>query len=138
MALRELANTWVLQTAAMGLTAALLPKLRITGPLGALLTVAALALMNATVWDAGLFASLPGSFSTQTLGLLLANGVLFWVLVKLLPGIEVDGFLPALAAPVIYTGLSVLISQYGDLHGPRGGQRDRALPYRAPSTAGVV
>jgi uncharacterized membrane protein YvlD (DUF360 family) len=110
--LRGLINTWALQTVAMALTALALPKLRITGILGAFGTVAALALVNTTIWDAGLFASLPGSFSVQALQLLGANGLLFWILVKLLPGIEVDGILPALAAPVVYTVLSVLISTY--------------------------
>ena len=111
--LHGLLNTWALQTIAMALTALLLPKLRITSILGASGTVAALALMNATIWDAGLFASLPGDFSMQALTLLGANGLLFWILVKLLPGIEVDGILPALAAPLVYTGLSLLISTYG-------------------------
>ena len=55
----------------------------------------------------------PTFMSTQDgLTLLGANGLLFWVLVKLLPGIEVDGILPAIAAPVVYTLLSVLISTH--------------------------
>jgi hypothetical protein len=71
--LRGLINTWALQTVAMALTALALPKLRITGILGAFGTVAALALVNTTIWDAGLFASLPGSFSVQALQLLGAK-----------------------------------------------------------------
>ena len=41
------------------------------------------------------------------------NGLIFWVLVKLLPGIEVDGFLPALLAPVVFSVLNVLVFTYG-------------------------
>ena len=44
---------------------------------------------------------------------MLINGVLFWVLVKVLPGIEIQGILPAVLAPVTYTVLTVLIQTYG-------------------------
>jgi len=104
---------WFLQSLAMGLTALLIPGLRITSVFGALASVVALALVNATVWDAALFFSVPHALSTQMLVLLIGNGAIFWVLVKLLPGIEVDGILPALAAPVVFTFASVLVSNYG-------------------------
>ena len=106
-------NYWFLQTLAMGLTALLIPKLRITSVFGALITVVSLALINATIWDAALFLSVPDAFSTQAIVLLLTNGIIFWVLVKLLPGIEVDGILPALAAPVVFTVVSLVISEHG-------------------------
>jgi hypothetical protein len=34
------------------------------------------------------------------------------IIVKVLPGIEVDGVLPALAAPIVFSLLSVAISTY--------------------------
>jgi putative membrane protein len=104
---------WFLQTVAMALTALLIPGLRITSIFGAAAAVVGLALVNATVWDAALFFSVPHTLSTQMLVLLVRNGVIFWVLVKLLPGIEVDGILPALAAPIVFTIVSILISNYG-------------------------
>jgi uncharacterized membrane protein YvlD (DUF360 family) len=110
---RGVINYWGLQTVAMMLTALLIPRMRITSIFGALGIVLALGLVNATVWDTALFFSVPSSFSGQALTLLLANGVLFWVLVKLLPGIEIDGFAPALVAPVVFTALSLGISAYG-------------------------
>jgi len=106
-------NYWALQTIAMMLTAALIPRMRITSIFGALGIVLALALVNATVWDTALFFSVPASVSRQALTLLAANGVLFWVLVKLLPGIEIEGFAPAFVAPVVFTALSLAISAYG-------------------------
>jgi uncharacterized membrane protein YvlD (DUF360 family) len=111
----EALNYWVLQTLAMGVTALLIPRLRITGIFGAFKIVAALAFLNATLWDAALFFSLPEGITTQAALLLGVNGVIFWVLVKTLNGIEVDGFLPAIIAPVVFTGLSLLIDQYGHL-----------------------
>jgi len=109
----EALNYWILQTLAMGFTALLIPRLRITGIFGAFKIVAALAFLNATVWDAALFFSLPDQATTKAVLLLVVNGVIFWILVKVLDGIEVEGFLPAIIAPVVFTGLSLAIDQYG-------------------------
>lgn len=105
-------NYWVLQTIAMMVTAFVLPGLTVKGPLGALVMVVALAYVNAKVWDAALFFQLPDSLTAHALLLFLANGVLFWVLVKVLPGIEVTGVWPALVAPLVFTVLSVVTSYY--------------------------
>jgi len=110
---RGLINYWGLQTVAMMLTALVIPRMKITSIFGALGIVLALGLVNATVWDTALFFSVPSSFSRHALTLLAANGLLFWVLVKILPGIEIDGFAPALVAPVVFTALSLAISAYG-------------------------
>jgi len=104
---------WFLQTAAMSLTALLLPRLRITSVFGALAIVIALAFVNSKIWDAALFFQIPDAFTSKSVLLFAANGAIFWVLVKLLPGIEIDGFLPALAAPVVFTVCSLIIDQYG-------------------------
>ncbi len=105
-------NYWFLQTVAMCLTALFIPGLRVTSPFGALAAVVALAFVNSKVWDAALFFSIPDEFSIKTASLFLTNGVIFWVLVKLLPGIEVKGVLPALVAPLIFTLTSVFISEH--------------------------
>lgn len=110
---RGLINYWGLQTVAMMLTALLIPRMKITSVFGALGIVLALGLVNATVWDTALFFSVPSSFSRHAATLLVANGVLFWVLVKMLPGIDIEGFAPALVAPVVFTALSLAISAYG-------------------------
>ena len=100
---------WILQTLAMFVTALLIPKLKITSIFGAFTTVVAIAFMNSKVWDAALFFNLPNSISTQALSLLLTNGLLFWILVKILPGIEISGFLPAVLAPIVFTVCSLII-----------------------------
>lgn len=96
----------------MALTALLLPRLRVTSVFGPVLAVVALAAVNTWFWDAKLFSELPQAFTVQTATLILMNGVIFWILVKLLPGIEVEGVLPALAAPVVFTMTTVLITPY--------------------------
>ena len=105
-------NYWALQTAAMLLTVILVPKLRLTGIKGAVLTVFAISVVNSFLWDAALFFAVPDSLTLHAVLLFLTNGIIFWVLVKLLPGIEVDGVLPALVAPVVFTGCSFVVSNY--------------------------
>ena len=105
---------WAFQTVAMTLTAVLIPGFKVTSVFGPILAVVALAFINAHVWSTALFFQVPDTFTTQA-GLLFAvNGAIFWVLVKLLPGVEVKGLLPALAAPVVFTVLSVLVENYGN------------------------
>lgn len=110
--LSTLVNKLVLQSIAIGVTALLIPGLKITAIWGATLMGIALVLVNSTLWDARLFLNLPGSFSTDALSLLLINGLLFWLLVKFLPGIEIKGILPALLAPIVFTISSSVINLY--------------------------
>lgn len=101
---------WAFQTIAMLITAWLLPGLKVSGPIPAFITVIALALVNAKIWDAALFFSVPDAMTTQAIVLLVANALIFWVVVKLLPGIEIDGVFSAVAAPVLFTVTSLFLS----------------------------
>ena len=109
----EAIQYWFLQTIAMLLTAFVIPRFQIKGPLAAFLLVLALGFVNATIWDAALFLQIPNSASMHAVTVLVANGLVFWILVKLVPGIEVIGFLPAIAAPVVFSLVSILTYQYG-------------------------
>lgn len=101
---------FVMQTFAMLLTCWLIPKLKVTSIFGAFFMVIALAFINANVWDLALFMKVPDEATYQMVVLFLTNGILFWLLVKILPGIEVQGFRPALIAPIIFTVASIIIS----------------------------
>lgn len=105
-------NIWILQIIAMMITALLIPGFTVSGPIGALLGVVGLAFVNAHLWDAALFFSIPDSLTSQALVTFFANGLIFWVLVKILPGIEVKGLLPALLAPVVFSVTSMLLYTY--------------------------
>ena len=109
---------WFLQTIAMMLTCFFIPNLRVRGPLGAFLMVFALGYVNSKVWDAALFLNIPQHFSSQAVVVVLVNGIIFWVLVKILPWIEVTGVLRALVAPLIFSLTSLLISHYASNLGP--------------------
>ncbi|MCI5064637.1 phage holin family protein [bacterium] len=104
---------WAFQSFAMMLTALILPRFRVTSIFGPFLAVVALAFVNAHVWSTALFFQLPDTVTVQAGLLLLVNGVIFWLLVKLLPGIEVSGIFPAILAPVLFTVLSVIVEEFG-------------------------
>jgi len=111
--MEETLRPWLLNTIAMMLTALVIPRLRITSIFGALGIVIALAIVNATVWNAAMFETIPHAVTVQTLVLVLSNGAIFWVLVKVLPGIEVEGILPAIVAPIVFTLMSMLVWKFG-------------------------
>ena len=105
---------WALQCVAMLLTCLLIPKLTVSGPIPALLTVVVLAFVNSHLWSTALFLKIPDELAYKTVLLFLTNGLLFWVVVKILPGIEVEGIFAALLAPVVFSIMSLLIDQYKD------------------------
>jgi len=105
-------GSWGVQTVAMMVTAALLPGLKISNPLGALLMVISIAISNTLLWDAALFFAIPDNFSSQTATLVLCNGILFLTLVKLLPWIETDRILPCLIAPLVFSVTNVAADRY--------------------------
>jgi uncharacterized membrane protein YvlD (DUF360 family) len=102
---------WVTQIIAMALTALVIPNLRVTSIFGPVLAVIALALVNTTVWSSDLFSQIPGSLSTQAVTLLAINAAIFWLIVKVMPGIESKGILPVLAAPVVFTVCAMVVPQ---------------------------
>ncbi len=104
---------WFIQLVAMILTVAVLPNLRLTKLSGAILLLGMLSLVNTYLWSAALFFQLPDTVSMNTGLLILINGGIFWVLVKLVPGVEMTGVAPAIAAPIIFSLANVVTKEYG-------------------------
>jgi uncharacterized membrane protein YvlD (DUF360 family) len=104
-------DIWVIQTLAMILTAILMPKFTVSGPISALIAVITLSVVNTHLWDAALFFSVPDSITLHAATLIIANGIIFWILVKILPGIDTQGFIAPLLAPIIFTVISVYLHQ---------------------------
>lgn len=101
---------WLYQTVAMLITCYLIPRLRVRSIFAAFVTVLCLAFVNSHIWSAALFFEIPDTFTHRTVVLLLANGLIFWLVVKVVPGIDIEGFLPAIVAPVVFTVTSLLIA----------------------------
>jgi len=126
-------NHALFQFIAMGLTIFLIPRLTVTNITGAFIILVALSVVNSTVWDAGLFLGVPGDFSSQAVQIILVNGVIFWILVKALPGIETQGLMPALVAPLVFSFVSALLRVYAhdvDWIGMIGTGLDSLMNYR--------
>lgn len=100
-------SIWLIQLIAMGVTSALLPSMRITEMKGAFLTLIGLAFVNTYLWDTALFFKIPDTLSLQVFALLICNGLIFWLLIKILPGIEISGFVSAILAALLFTVISV-------------------------------
>jgi putative membrane protein len=105
-----------IQTLAIVITAFLLPGLTIRSIFAPVLAVVILGFVNTKVWDAALFLQLPDTFSMQALTLVLCNGVLFWLVVKILPGFDIQGILPAILGPIIFSITSIAIDTYFQKH----------------------
>ena len=104
---------WILQTIAFMITCFLLPRLTVRGPFSAFLAVLVLAFVNAHFWNAAFFYHIPNTFATGTLILVGVNAVIFFLVMKILPGIEIYGLFPAIAAPIVFSVVSMLVTFYG-------------------------
>jgi len=103
---------WIIQAVALTITAFLLPGLRITSILGPIMLVAGLAIVNAFLWDASLFFHIPKDISTHAILIVLWNALIFWFLVKLIPGVEIRGFVAPVLAPILITVTTLFAGQY--------------------------
>ena len=104
---------WFLQTIALLITALLIPRFTIAGPVSALKFVVTLSLINTTLWNTNLFATIPNSLTAHSLTVVLANAVLFWVLAKLVHGVNIDGIMPAIVGPIVFTIISAGTYSFG-------------------------
>lgn len=106
---------WLMQIVAMALTVFLLPGVQITKPSGLVLTVGAISAVNTLLWSDALFSALPDSLTQRAVLLVLTNGAIFWVLAKLLPGIEIHSVTAALFAPIVFSVLNVATHHYAPM-----------------------
>lgn len=102
-----------LQTLALLITAFLIPRFQVHGPLSGATMVLALGFVNTHLWDVALFCQIPDSLTSQVVVTFLVNGALFWILAKVLPGVAIQGLLPALVAPVVLTVVTTAVYHYG-------------------------
>ena len=103
-------TVWFFQAIAIWITDLCLKKVRITSFFGPILMVIALSFVNSKIWDIALFFQIPNSLTSQAITVFFVNGLIFWALVKILPGIEIEGFVSALIAPIIFTLANLVIT----------------------------
>ena len=102
--------TWLLNALALGITAALVPGVRIKSFGGALWGALAIGFVAFLVKPVVTFLSLP--FLVLTLGLfyLLVLAFCFWLAGKFAPGFQVDGLLPGFLGAVVLAAVNWLAS----------------------------
>ena len=100
---------WIIYALAIGITAFLLPGVRVSGPLAALLTAAVLGLVNAIIRPLLLILTLP--INILTLGLLtfVINALLIMLTSAIVPGFRVRGFLSALLFSIILVVVNFIL-----------------------------
>jgi putative membrane protein len=82
---------------------------RISGALSALLAALVLGLVNAVVRPVAVVLTLPLTFVTFGLFLLIVNGLMLKLAAVFVPGFRIDGFTPAIWGSLLLTLLNLLI-----------------------------
>lgn len=103
--------TWLATAGALFLTAILVPGLEISGFSSALIGAIALGFVNAIVKPVLILFTLPLTILTLGLFLLVVNAIALGLVGYLTPGLEVNGFFPAVIGSLVLTFISSLINQ---------------------------
>jgi putative membrane protein len=103
---------WVLSAFALVLTAKIVPGITATGITPIFIAAIVLGLVNAIVRPILVFFTLPLTFITLGLFLLVINAITFGLAAWLVPGFSVAGFVPALLGSIVMSILSFVFSMF--------------------------
>jgi putative membrane protein len=103
---------WVLSALALILTAKLVPGIMVDGFAALFIAALVLGLVNAIVRPILIFFTLPLTFITLGLFLLVVNAITFGLAAWLVPGFSVHGFGPALIGSIVMSILSFVFSMF--------------------------
>ncbi|MBC7710892.1 MAG: phage holin family protein [Rhizobacter sp.] len=93
---------WLLNAAALMAVAYFMPSIKVTSFVSALLAAFALGFVNTLIRPVLTLLTLPISILTLGFFYLVLNGLLFWMVGKLLNGFTVDGFWAAVIGGLLY------------------------------------
>lgn len=102
--------TWILNALALLAVAYLLPGIRVDGFFSALIAAMLLGLINVFLRPLLILLTLPVTFVTLGLFVLVINGLLFWFAGSVLKGFDVSGFWAGLTGSLLYSALSFILS----------------------------
>jgi putative membrane protein len=102
----------LVNAATIALAEALIPGIRLDGAWPALLAGVVLALINALVRPVLLILTLPLTIVTLGLFLLVLNGVCLALTAWLVPGFDLDGFLPAVLGALVISVVSWVLTAF--------------------------
>lgn len=101
---------WILNAVALMAVAYLMPSIKVTSFVSALFAAFALGLVNTLIRPVLTFLTLPISVLTLGFFYLVLNGLLFWMVGKVLEGFTVDGFWAAVFGGLLYGLISWLLA----------------------------
>ena len=101
---------WVLNAVALMAVAYLMPQIKVTSIFSALIAAFALGAVNTLIRPVLTLLTLPISILTLGFFYLVINGLLFWMVGKMLDGFSVDGFWAAVFGGLLYGLISWLLS----------------------------
>ncbi|HOQ10666.1 MAG TPA: phage holin family protein [Syntrophomonadaceae bacterium] len=113
-----LITRWLLNIAALILTAALLPGFQLS-VWGAVVGSVFLGIINAVIRPLLLVLTLPLNIITLGLFTFVINGLMFWLTSATIRGFDIDGFGWALLSAVLFSLISFIISIFIDDQGFR-------------------
>jgi putative membrane protein len=131
---------WLLNTVALAIVAWLLPGMRISGVLSALLAGAVIGWVNAVVRPILLVLTLPLTIASFGIFALVLNGLLLLVASWVVPGFEVAGIWTAIGGALLLTLVSWILSSLLGGGQDQGGTRRTFIWYqrrgKGPSNQG--
>ena len=101
---------WILNAVALMAVGYLMPSIKVTSFVSALLAAFSLGLVNTLIRPVLTFLTLPISVLTLGFFYLVLNGLLFWMVGKVLEGFSVDGFWAAVFGGLLYGLISWLLA----------------------------
>ena len=103
---------WLLSALALILTSKIVPGITVDSFTALLIAAIVLGLVNAIVKPILVFFTLPLTFLTLGLFLLVVNAITFGLAAWLVPGFSVNGFFPAMLGSIVMAILSFLFSMF--------------------------
>lgn len=109
----KLVINWLINAAALYVTASIVPGIMVSGAVALLLAALVIGLVNALIRPILLILTLPITVITLGLFYFVLNGLLLWLAAALTPGFQLTGFwaavIGALVMSVVATILHLLI-----------------------------
>ncbi|GAC1408694.1 MAG: phage holin family protein [Burkholderiaceae bacterium] len=102
----RLIATWVMNTLALLVLPYLMHTVQVDNIAAAALAAAALGLVNTVIRPVLVVLTLPITLFTLGLFILVINGLLFWMVARLVTGFEINGFWSATGAALLYSVIS--------------------------------
>jgi putative membrane protein len=103
---------WALNALALLAVTYVIPSIQLSGVGAALIAALVLGLINTLVRPVLAILTLPITVLTLGIFYLVLNALLFWLAGALLPGFEVEGFIPALLGSILYGLIAWALSAF--------------------------